>query len=76
MNNDERMKLLKELADHVTTQVLDGLMLATRACPNCTFWQSQTEQCRNTINCPQGPQRPPADVIAFGCKLFVPDATL
>jgi len=73
MTNEERLTLMKELADHITTQVITGLKEATRCCPHCVFWQTKEETCRNTINCPQSPARPPADVIAFGCKLFIPD---
>jgi len=73
MTDDERMKNLHELAQRVTAQVIEGLKEATRCCPNCVFWLKEPEQCRNTINCPQSPGRPPADVIAFGCKQFIPD---
>lgn len=70
--SDERMRQLTELAQLVTAQVVDGLQNSVRCCPNCTFWIDNAEQCRNEKNCPQGPARPPATVIAWGCPLFIP----
>ncbi len=72
MNEDQRMTYIRELAESVTAQVIEGLQNSVRCCPTCTFWQDAQETCRNEINCPQGPQRPPANIIAFGCKLYIP----
>jgi recombinational DNA repair protein RecR len=68
-----RDQLITELAEHITRQVISGLKESIRCCPTCIFFQ-KNETCRNTINCPQEPARPPADIIAFGCKLYIPDA--
>lgn len=72
MNNDERMRILNELAANVTQQVMDGLLLSVRCCPNCEFWETKTELCNNRVNCPQAAARPPADIIAFGCNQYKP----
>jgi len=73
MDDGQRMALIEALAKDVTDRVIDGLLSSVRCCPNCAFWQKKEETCRNTVNCPQLPARPPAGVIAFGCKLFIPD---
>jgi len=66
----EKLAALRELADRMTEQIMDGLLAAVKCCPNCDHWKRATEQCGEIRNCPQGPARPPATVIAHGCDYF------
>lgn len=70
MTDNDRLKLIQELAKGVTDQVIAGLLESVRCCPHCTHWLETPELCANVINCPAGPARPPANIIAFGCDHF------
>lgn len=67
---DKRLEMIQQIADSVTNQVIIGLQESVRTCVHCEHWLDKPELCSNVINCPGGPARPPATIIAFGCDHF------
>lgn len=67
---DKRLEMINQIAAQITNDVIIGLQESIRCCIHCEFWLSDKENCNNPVNCPNGPARPPATIIAFGCDHF------
>ena len=70
---DKRLEMMQQIASSITNEIIVGLQESVRTCVHCEFWLRERELCNNATNCPQGPARPPANIIAFGCDHFKRD---
>lgn len=67
---DKRLEMIQQIAASVTNEIIVGLQESVRTCVHCEFWLKERELCNHPVNCPNGPARPPATIIAFGCDKF------
>lgn len=69
IGDENRRKVIVDIANELAHVVGEHLDRCTRCCPNCEHWrqgppEAPIEQC-GLVN-----QRPPARIIAFGCNLY------
>lgn len=59
-----RMKEIDAMAQQIASHIGNELRRIVPCCPNCLHWNNENETCTKYS------ARPPASVIAFGCKDF------
>jgi len=63
-HDSNRSIAVNQIAEHLAARIRQHLDECTRCCPNCDHWMPGKELCELVM------QRPPADVIAFGCERY------